>query len=138
MILLVSKNPTAYISSTNKAHTQIMKTITKYIDSIRSNIEFNIGQNVQENFKIIDDSKENYLWFHIHHLPSCHVIACINDVYDKKQLHKIAVQGAMLCKQYSKYKSDKGVEVMYTKVQNVSKTDIMGSVNVSDYKVISV
>ena len=91
-----------------------MKIITRYIDSIKCDIAYRIGQNAADNFCIIDASNEPDLWFHIESSPSCHVVASIeNRTYDKKQLHKIAIQGAMLCKQNSKYKSDKNISVVY-------------------------
>jgi len=129
-----------------------MKTITRYIDNIKSNIVFYIGQNSMENYDIIDASKPYDLWFHIKSVPSCHVIASIDNInYDKKQLHKIAVQGAMLCKQNSKYKSDKKVDVIYCNIDDVKKcTDIddfergynnkskIGSVILQKYKTITI
>jgi len=103
-----------------------MKTIVRYIDNIKSNIVFYIGQNAMENYDIIDSSKPDDLWFHIKSVPSCHVIASIDNLnYDKKQLHKIAIQGAMLCKQNSKYKSDKKVDVIYCNIQDVKKSTDM-------------
>jgi len=37
-------------------------------------------------------------------------------------------QGAVLCKEYSKCKSKKNVEIIYTNVENVAPTNIVGSV----------
>jgi len=115
-----------------------MRTITKYIDAIKANIEFRVGQNAHENFDIIDQSKPDDIWFHISQASSCHVIATIpsEKKYDKTQLKKIAIQGAVLCKQNSKYKSESKVSVMYTKIQNVMKTDTVGAVIVDTYKTI--
>jgi len=47
---------------------------------------------------------------------------------DKKTIHKIIKQGALLCKEESRYKSVKNLAIIYTKVQNVQKTNIVGSV----------
>ena len=115
-----------------------MRRITKYIDCIKGYIEFKVGQNAHENFNIIDKSNPDDIWFHISQVSSCHVIATIpsEKKYDKKQLKKIAVQGAVICKQNSKYNSDQAVHVMYTKVQNVEKTCTIGSVIVDTYKTI--
>jgi hypothetical protein len=41
-----------------------MRKITKYIDAIKANIEFRVGQNAQDNFDLIDDSGPDDLWFH--------------------------------------------------------------------------
>lgn len=113
-----------------------MKIITKYIDNIK--FVFYVGQNAQENFDIIDASKSHDLWFHIEAAPSCHVIAELDDPqkYNKKQLHKIAVQGAVLCKQYSRFCSDKNVVIIYCPISCVEKQDMIGSVSVNKYKKI--
>ena len=112
-----------------------MKTITKYIDSIKSDIVYHIGQNASENFDIIDASNQTDLWFHIETAPSCHVVASIEDQkYDKKQLHKIVVQGAMLCKQHSRQKSDKNVAIVYCQIADIEKQSKIGSVNLRKVK----
>ena len=118
-----------------------MRTITKYIDSIRGNIEFRVGQNAQDNFDLIDDSSPDDLWFHIDKCASCHVVAIMpkgtEGVKDKKQLRHIATQGAVICKQHSKYKSESNVSVVYTQIQHVIKTPMVGMVNISRSKAIS-
>ena len=113
-----------------------MKTVTKYIDSIRSNIDFRLGQNAKENFELIDDSHPQDLWFHIHQEPSTHVVVHIppDQKYDKKAIHKIVIQGALLCKQHSMYRSAKDITIMYTTVQHVVKGTRVGTVSVEQYK----
>jgi hypothetical protein len=116
-----------------------MKTVTRYIDSAKCNINFKIGGNSSENDNLIDESDKNDLWFHIESLPSCHVVADLSNteiVFDKKQLSKIAIQGAVICKQNSKYKSNKNVSIIYTKIENIIKTDIPGKVVTSNTKTI--
>jgi predicted ribosome quality control (RQC) complex YloA/Tae2 family protein len=123
-----------------------MHTIVKYIDSIRGNIEFRVGKNAQDNFDIIDAASPTDLWFHIRDHASCHIVAEIPQGqrmedgirYDKKQLRHIATQGAVICKQHSKYKSESNVHVMYTQIQHVVKTPIVGMVNVNTYRTIIV
>jgi predicted ribosome quality control (RQC) complex YloA/Tae2 family protein len=117
-----------------------MRKITKYIDAIKTNIEFRVGQNAQDNFDLIDDSNPDDLWFHISQESSCHVVASIppDNNYDKKTVKKIAVQGAVICKQCSRYKSGKDVHVIYTKIQNLVKTPTVGAVSVGEYKTIIV
>lgn len=117
-----------------------MRTITKYIDSIRGNIEFRVGQHAQDNFDLIDTSAPTDLWFHIRDGASCHVVAVVTEgaSYNKKQLRHIATQGAVICKQHSKYKSESNVQVMYTQIQHVTKTSTVGMVNVSTYSTISI
>jgi hypothetical protein len=41
----------------------------------------------------------------------------------------IVKQGAVICKEYSKCKSEKNVEIIYTNIENVVPTNIVGSVN---------
>jgi predicted ribosome quality control (RQC) complex YloA/Tae2 family protein len=115
-----------------------MRKVTKYIDTIKGYIEFRVGQNAKENFDLIDDSKADDIWFHISQASSCHVVAKIptDKNYDKTVLKKIAVQGAVICKQHSKYKSDGAVHVIYTKIQNVVKSPTIGAVSVEEYKTI--
>lgn len=119
-----------------------MRKITKYIDTIKGNIEFRVGQHAQENFDLIDDSGPDDLWFHISQESSCHVVATIPHKdgvgmnYDKKTLKKIAIQGAVICKQCSRYKSEKNVSVIYTQIKHVEKKGHIGSVCVDEYKVL--
>ena len=117
-----------------------MKTIYKYIDAVKADIEFMVGEHAVDNHDIIDRSNPCDLWFHVSNRPSCHVIAVIpiGKKYDKKQIHKIVVQGSVLCKQYSKYASNTKLAVMYTPICNVVKTDIIGSVNVDTYKTMEI
>lgn len=108
-----------------------------YIPKIKLNIKFLIGKNATDNFNIIDKSNENDLWFHINDSPSCHVIACIHEYnIDKKDLKYIIKQGGIICKQYSKYKSDKNVEIIYTSIKNIQKTNIIGTVLTQNTKSI--
>jgi hypothetical protein len=53
----------------------------------------------------------------------------IPDNLTKKQLMHIIKQGAVICKEYSKCKSEKNVEIIYTNVENVALTNIVGTVN---------
>ena len=107
-----------------------MKIESKYIDCIKTEVDFSIGGNAAENFDIIDAAEPTDLWFHIENESSCHVIAHLpNDIkLNKKQTNKIIKQGAVLCKQYSRYANQLNVNVIYTKIENVTKTDKVGAV----------
>jgi predicted ribosome quality control (RQC) complex YloA/Tae2 family protein len=115
-----------------------MKKVSVYIDCIKSTIDYSIGGNAKENFELIDNAMPNDLWFHVDGLPSEHVIASIpeNLDIDRKQRLKIAKQGAVLCKQHSKYASQKNVSIVYTEIQNVTKTEVLGQVEISNSKLI--
>jgi predicted ribosome quality control (RQC) complex YloA/Tae2 family protein len=117
-----------------------MKTIYRFIDCIKTNVEFVVGGNAQENHDIIDAADTNDLWFHVSGRSSCHVIAKINglDKLDKKAIHKIVVQGALLCKENSALKSQKNVSIDYTKIEYVTKLDTPGSVTLTEFKTITI
>ena len=52
----------------------------------------------------------------------------LQDLNNKQKL-QIIKQGALICKRYSnKYKSQKNVEVIYTNIENVCKTNVIGTV----------
>tara|TARA_B100000900_G_C20270121_1_gene589658 strand:+ start:203 stop:556 length:354 start_codon:yes stop_codon:yes gene_type:complete len=115
-----------------------MKLETKYIASLNDTVEFKIGQNSQDNFDIIDSSNPNDIWFHLYGESSCHVIATINPEIklDKKQKRQIITQGALLCKQNSRHKSAKNVNIIYTEIKNIEKTETIGTVQVNEQKSI--
>ncbi len=118
-----------------------MLTTIIYIQKLGLDITFIIGQNAAENFQIIDDSQSDDLWFHVSEFPSCHVVAKINDIMDninRKDMKYVVKQGAVLCKQYSKYKSVKNLDIIYTEISNVQKTSIIGSVITSNTKNITI
>lgn len=113
-----------------------MKQITRYIDSVKADITFTIGGNAQENSDIIDAAGPDDIWFHLDSLPSEHVVASIPEGLDKKQILKIATQGAVLCKQYSKYASTKNLSIIYTRIKDIMKTEKVGCVIAQNQKVI--
>jgi predicted ribosome quality control (RQC) complex YloA/Tae2 family protein len=117
-----------------------MKIFRRYICAISNYIEYWVGDNEVENFEIIDRAKLDDLWFHVDQQSSCHVIAVLpeENKYDKKQLHKIAIQGSVLCKQFSRYKEKKNVPIMYTNIGKVNKTEKIGAVHVDSYKIITI
>jgi len=113
-----------------------MKINTIYIPNINKIINFKIGSNAINNFEIIDDSKPSDLWFHVADYSSAHVIAEIPDDIKKKDIKYIIKRGAVICKQFSKYSNQKNLEITYTQISNISKTDIIGTVNVLNGKKI--
>ena len=82
-----------------------MKIKLRDIPALQQEIVYKIGENSKDNFVIIDNSLPTDLWFHIEGCSSCHVIASIpQDIkLDKKQLRQIIKQGALVCKENSKY-----------------------------------
>lgn len=119
-----------------------MKTQEIHIEKLGRTIVFTLGTSAQENFELIDSCKPEDLWFHVEGRPSCHVVASLNlreiERKDKKVVLSIVKQGALLCKQHSKYASEKNLPIVYTWVKHVVKTDIVGSVNITNQKVICI
>ena len=117
-----------------------MKTLHRYVSALGDDIEYIVGQNASDNFTIIDNSNDKDIWFHIHNEPSGHVIANMPGEINltKKQLRQIITPGALVCKEHSKYKSQRNLEIIYTYVKNVEKTDTVGKVSITNSKIISV
>jgi predicted ribosome quality control (RQC) complex YloA/Tae2 family protein len=93
-----------------------------------SSVDYFIGKSAKDNFDIIDNAESHHIWFHIEGEPSGHVIASIPKGIDRKNVKYIIKQGAVLCKQYSKFKSEKKVGIVYTTVDKLQKADRIGSV----------
>ena len=135
-----------------------MKKINFHFESFNMSIEYIIGQNASENFKIIDDAmsdaqsdaisdaqsdaisdaQNNAMWFHIDGYPSCHVLCKVPNNLSKKDFLKVIKRGALCCKEHSKYKSEKSVSIIYTYLKNVTKTDVIGTVITTNQKNIKV
>ena len=115
-----------------------MKTVTR--EMAFGKIDFLVGQNAQENHDLIDAAEENDLWFHISGHASCHVIGKIPEGLDldKSDIMKVVKQGAVICKSFSKFKSDKNVKIDYTKIKNVTKLETPGSVSIINSKCITI
>jgi predicted ribosome quality control (RQC) complex YloA/Tae2 family protein len=131
--------------------------VTRFIPSLKINVVYKVGKNAHNNFELIDQAHPNDIWFHLKDVSSCHVIACLKniryttrndelpnyydidfDTLDKKDKQQIITQGALLCKQFSKLKSEKNVEIIYTKIEDVHKTNVAGSVLTTNNKVITI
>ena len=85
-----------------------MKTTEIYIDKLKTNITFCIGENAQDNFDLIDASSESDLWFHLNHLSSSHVVARVPEGLNRKERGYIIRKGAEICKiSHSKSKTQK-------------------------------
>lgn len=109
-----------------------------FIPKINLDVEFVIGKNAKENFEIIDEAEPHHIWFHIQGHSSCHVIAKLEEELDKKDLRYVIKQGAVLCKQYSKQNNQKNVAIIYSYVENVSKSEPVGTVIVKNEKTINI
>ena len=81
-----------------------------------------IGQNSQENWKILSSAKQKYTLFHLSKFPSCYLILQTEDTVNPDILNKCA----QLCLQHTKYKNQKNIKVDYTLINNIIKGDIVG------------
>ena len=110
-----------------------------------------IGRNEQENWDLISSSNENDLWFHLGgNMSSPHVVLEIipqieicDDIlakkYKKNKIHPaIIFKCSILCKEYSKFKCEKNIPVIYTEIKNITKADKVGSVYAKKTKHINV
>jgi len=110
-----------------------------FVPGLNKVIQFYIGKNAKHNNEIIDASSEDDIWFHVKDLPSSHIIAIIpEDITDKKDLQYIIRRGALLCKSRSKYNSIKKLDIIYTQVKNITKTEIEGMVIIKNEKIIKI
>jgi predicted ribosome quality control (RQC) complex YloA/Tae2 family protein len=104
-----------------------------YIPALKKTITFTIGQSATDNFAAIDAAKETDLWFHIgDNRSSAHIIADMPEDIERKDKKYIIKQGAVLCKQESRYKSEKNVSILYAPIKNIDKTKIPGTVIVTE------
>jgi len=110
----------------------LLKTI--YIPKINHSVEFMIGTNAADNFKVIDESNPTDLWFHIENDSSAHIVAKIHNKLDRKGLNAIIKQGSQLCKQFYTKGNTDNICVVYCKIHDIQKTDIPGKVIIQNYK----
>lgn len=82
-----------------------------------------IGENAKENWYLLDNAKDNFLFLHLSSFPSCYVII-EHDSPNKEIIEKAAI----LCKNNTKYKNLRDIKVDYTLCSNVIKTDKVGEV----------
>ena len=114
-----------------------MKKESIYINKLKKEIDFYIGENAQDNFDIIDQSEPDDLWFHLNGEASCHVVASISkEEIERKEKGYIIRKGAELCKRFSKQKSQKNVPIVYTRIKDVKKTEISGQVQIENTSII--
>ena len=114
-----------------------MKIETIYFLNIRKEFTYYIGQNEVDNFKIIDMSNPDDIWFHSSDNSSCHVILRITEPINKKELQTVCKKGALLCKENTnKLKKLSNVEFIYTYIKNIVKTEKNGCVITQNTKKI--
>jgi predicted ribosome quality control (RQC) complex YloA/Tae2 family protein len=115
-----------------------MKIETIFIIGLNKNITFYIGRDKMDNFNVIDKGKPNDLWFHAKNNSSCHVVCNVpEDINCHKKKRFLIKVGAMLCKNNTNnLKQIKNLEIIYTEIKNVCKTECEGKVTTLNYKTI--
>lgn len=96
-----------------------------------------IGQNKQDNYDIIDQSIATDIWFHVDGMPSGHIILKTIEKINSIP-YQVIKRCAYLCKINSKAKKLGSCNIIYTTMDNITKTGVVGQVNVSKSKIIKV
>lgn len=114
-----------------------MKTEILFLQGLNREITFYIGENKNDNFDVIDMGDDEDLWFHANEISSCHVVVNIPKDIKNKEKKYIIKAGALLCKKYTnKLKSLNDVEIVYTQIKNIEKTQTPGCVKIKNEKKI--
>jgi|TARA_R110002073_G_scaffold253016_5_gene415658 hypothetical protein len=106
-----------------------------------NNVKFYIGQNAEENWNLLDNSKminNEYIWFHLNSFASPYVImySTLQNIKNisENNIDDFLIFGANLCKENSKYKYLKDLKIIYTLLKRLKKTDSIGEVLISGKK----
>ncbi len=94
-----------------------------------SNYNYSVGRSARENWQLLDQAEPFDIWFHLDSQSSPYVILEIRD--NNEVPYESLLEGARLCKQYSKAKNDKSVKVIYCPVENLKKGKNLGQVTLS-------
>lgn len=86
-----------------------------------NNCKYIVGKNANENWNILGDAEYGDIWIHLHNKPSCYVILQSKYVISEEHI----TYGCLLCKQNSKYKTDK-LLVSVIDVEYVKKGKCVG------------
>jgi len=107
-----------------------MKSISYFISPLQRSVSFHIGKSQSDNFAVIDSGTPDDLWFHAGGKESsCHVVCSVPADIPPKNLRYLVKTGALLCKQHTqRLKSAQKVEIIYTQLRNIAKTDRPGTV----------
>jgi predicted ribosome quality control (RQC) complex YloA/Tae2 family protein len=92
-----------------------------------------IGQSREENAELVNTSDTQNIWFHVANAPSSHVILKTTCKIKEIPLQVIK-RCACLCKTHSKSKSTQKCDIIYTQIENVESTQVIGQVNTDSSK----
>ena len=96
-----------------------------------------IGQNKHDNLELVNSSSATDVWFHVEGIPSCHVILKTTEKM-RDIPYCVIKRGAYLCKINSKAKTLRACNIAFTTINNVTNTNIIGQVQVSNCKIICI
>ena len=99
---------------------------------IVNNFTVRIGQSAKDNWNLLDTSEPHFYFFHLSSFPSCFVI--IDYCKDDEISSEIIKQCAFLCKNNTKYKNLKNINVDYTRCDNIKKEDEIGTISYKSNK----
>ena len=97
---------------------------------------FLVGDNAQDNFRIIDNAQPDDFWYHCNNFPSCHIISKIpqeleiNKKGNKKIKNQILKKGCLLIKENtnSLKKCKEPLEIIVSKIKDLEKLTQIGSI----------
>lgn len=123
---------------------KVFRTLTLYYSCVYQNMMiqnnncfFVVGKNAKENWKIFEQADQDDMFIHMKDIPSCYVIVTLRDMKSGEYSHDDIVTGCKLCKENSSDKmSQKPSKCLYTPVKNVKKGRKIGSVIVSEFKML--
>ena len=94
------------------------------------NFIYKLGENAKENWKLLDESKEHYLFFHLQSFPSGYVILEHNNDYTEE----IIIKAGELCKNGTKYRNLKNIKIDYCRCDNIIKGEKIGEVEFKSFR----
>ena len=93
---------------------------------IINNNTYYIGKNARENWDLYDKAEPFDIWFHLDKESSPHVFLELRN-NDEPNLETI-LEGAKLCKQFSKKKNSTNVNVIYCPKEYIYKGKFVGEI----------
>ena len=118
-----------------------MKEETIWIQGLKRNIIFRIGQNKEENHALVLGAQAHDMWFHVEGKSSCHVVACVPEGLSRKERGYIVRRGAVICRDCYCSKGSAGaanVSIVYAKIKHVIPTDVVGTMQIKEFHILSV
>ena len=88
-----------------------------------------VGKNAEENWKLLDESNDNNLFFHLTYFPSCYVILqCDENIVYNENYKDILKKCSEICKENTKFKKLPNLRVDYTFCNNIEKGNNIGEI----------